>query len=90
LDINFIPLIDKDSELIRRFKRTTVSLHDSYVNLPEKWFVYRDRGFFGLKLNVHYSAMKWAIKGHYMEIGGIIRNKISSQKKLKGNSLCSN
>lgn len=36
MDISFIPLIDKDYELIRRFKRTTVSLHDSYVNLPEK------------------------------------------------------
>jgi transposase, IS5 family len=29
-------IIDINYELIRRFKTTTVSLHDSYVNLSEK------------------------------------------------------
>ncbi len=33
-------IIDRNYELIRRFKTTTASLHDSYANLSEKmkWF----------------------------------------------------
>jgi len=42
LDISFIiyNIIDRDYELIRRFKSTTASLYDSDVDLSEKvkWF----------------------------------------------------
>ena len=36
LDINFIALIDRDYELIRRSKTTITLLHDSQINLSEK------------------------------------------------------
>ncbi len=43
-------IIDRDYELIRRFKTTIASRHDSYVDLSEKnEVVYRDRGYFGAK-----------------------------------------
>jgi hypothetical protein len=35
-DKNFIALIDKDYALIRRFKTTTSSLHDSQIDLSKK------------------------------------------------------
>jgi IS5 family transposase len=40
-------VIDRDYELIRRFKKTNKSLHGSKVNLSEKnEMVYRDKGYF--------------------------------------------
>ena len=36
MDINFIVYINRDHELIRRFKTTMVSFHDSQVDLSEK------------------------------------------------------
>ncbi len=43
-------IIDRDYELIRRFKTTTASVHDSYVDVTEEnEVVYRDRGYFEQK-----------------------------------------
>ena len=58
-------IIDRDYELIRRFKTTTASVHDSYVDLTEEnEVVYIDREYFGAKTKGYNATMKRAVKGH--------------------------
>jgi len=73
--------MDRDYELIRRFKTTTASLHDFQIDLSEKnEVVYRDRGYFGAKSKGYDATIKRAVKEHLLEIRDILRNKrISSQ-----------
>jgi transposase, IS5 family len=55
-------IMDRDYELIRRFKTTIASVHDSYVDLTEKnEVVYRNRGYFGAKFDL-YTFLKFKIK----------------------------
>ncbi len=78
-------IIDRDYELIRRFKTTTASVHDSYVDLTEEnEVVYRDRGYFGAKTKVYNATMKRAVKRHTLGIRDILRNKRISSKRGKG------
>ena len=78
-------IIDRDYELIRRFKTITASVHDSYVDLTEEnEVVYRDRGYFGAKTKAYDATMKRAVKGHTLGIKDILRNKRISSKKSKG------
>ena len=87
LDISFIiyKIIDRDYELIRRFKTTTASVHDSYVDLTEEnEVVYRDRGYFGAKTKGYNTTMKRAVKGHTLGIKDILRNKRISSKRVPG------
>ena len=76
-------IIDRDYELIRRFKTTTTSLHDSHVDLSEKnEVVYRDRGYFGAKSKGYDATMKRAVKEHPLGISDILRNKRISSKRV--------
>ena len=78
-------IIDRNYQLISRFKTTTASIHDSYVDLTEEnEVVYRDRGYFGAKTKGYNTTMKRAVKGHTLGIKDILRNKRISSKKSKG------
>jgi IS5 family transposase len=79
-------IIDRNYELIRRFKTTTSSLHDSYVDFSEKnEVVYRDRGYFGAKSKGYDATIKRAVKEHHLGIRDILRNKRISSKRVPGN-----
>ena len=75
-------IIDKDYELIRRFRTTTASVHDSQIDLSElNEVVYRDRGYFGAIAKGFAATMQRAVRGHPLEIRDILRNeRISSQR----------
>ena len=75
-------IIDKDYELIRRFKTTTASVNDSQTDLSElNEVVYRDRGYFGAIAKGFAATMQRAVRGHPLEISDILRNqRISSQR----------
>lgn len=78
-------IIDRDYELIRRFKTTTASVHDSQVDLSEEnEVVYRDRGYFGAEAKGFAATMKKAVRGHPLGIKDIIRNKRISSKRVPG------
>ncbi len=78
-------IIDRDYELIRRFKTTTASVHDSYVDLTEEnEVVYKDRGYFGAKTKGYNVTMKRAVKGHTLGIKDILGNKRISSKRFQG------
>jgi len=78
-------IIYRDYELIRRFKTTTASVHDSQVDLSEKnEVVYRDRGYFGAKSKGYDATMKRAVRGHALGIKDILRNKRISSKGVPG------
>src|SRR5271169_6512950 len=78
-------IIDRDYELIRKFKTTTVSVHDSQVDLTEEnEMVYRGRGYFGAKTKGYNATMKIAVKGHTLGIRDILRNKIIISKRVPG------
>jgi len=78
-------IIDRNYELIRRFKTTTASVHDSYVDLTEEnEVVYRDRGYFGAKTKGYNTTVKRAVKGHTLGIKYISRNKRINSKRVPG------
>jgi IS5 family transposase len=78
-------IIDREYELIRRFKTTTASVHDSQVDLSEEnEVVYRDRGYFGAKSKGYDATMKRAVRGHALGIKDILRNKRISSKRVPG------
>jgi Transposase and inactivated derivatives, IS5 family len=78
-------IIDRDYELIRRFKTTTALVHDSQVDLSEEnEVVYRDRGYFGAKAKGFAATIKRAVRGHPLGIRDIIRNKRISSKRVPG------
>ncbi len=81
----FHNIIDIDYELIRRFKTTTASVHDSYVDMTkENEVVYRGRGYFGAKTKGYNATMKRAVKGHTLGIKDILRNKRISSERVPG------
>ena len=84
-------IIDRDYELIRRFKTTTESLYDSQVNLSEKmkWFTETEDT---LEQNQKVMMQQWkkVVKEHPLGMSDILRNKRISSKDLRGTSLCSN
>ena len=69
LDISFIiyNIIDRDYELIRRFKTTTAKIHDFQISFSKNEVVYRDRGYFGAKTKGHNATMKRAMKNYPIE-----------------------
>ncbi len=78
-------IIDKDYELIRRFKTTTASVHDSQIDLSElNEVVYRDRGYFGAIAKGFAATMQRAVRGHPLEISDILRNKRISSQRVPG------
>ena len=81
----FHTIIDKDYELIRRFKTTTASVHDSQIDLSElNEVVYRDRGYFGAIAKGFAATMQRAVRGHPLEISDILRNKRISSQRVPG------
>jgi transposase, IS5 family len=71
--------------LIRRFKATTTSFHDSYVGLYEKnEVVYKDKGYFGAKSKGYNATMKRTLKEHFLEIRNVLRNKRISSRRVQG------
>ncbi|AKB36468.1 Transposase [Methanosarcina siciliae C2J] len=78
-------IIDRDYELIRRFKTTTALVHNSQVDLSEEnEVVYRDTGYFGAEAKGFTATMKRAVRGHPLGIRDIIRNKRISLKRVPG------
>jgi len=78
-------IIDKDYELIRRFKTTTASVHDSQIDLSElNEVVYRDRGYFGAIAKGFAATMQRAVRGHPLEISDILRNQRISIQRVPG------
>jgi len=75
-------IIDKDFELIRRFKTTTASVHDSRIDLSGKnEVVYRDKGYFGVIAKGFSATMQRAVRGHPLGIRDVLRNeRISVQR----------
>jgi len=62
LDLNLIALINRDYELIRRFK-TTCIISCFSVDLSQKIeVVFIDRVYFGAKLKSYDATMKRAVK----------------------------
>ena len=81
----FHNIIDRDYELIRRFKTTTASVHDSYVDLTEEnEVVYRDRGYFGAKTKGYNATMKRAVKEHTLGIKDILEIRALARKEPQG------
>jgi len=79
-------IIDRNYELIRRFKTTTASVHDSQVDLSEEnEVVYRDREYFEAKSKGYDATKKRVVRRHVLGIWDILRNKRISSKKFKGN-----
>jgi IS5 family transposase len=71
--------------LIRRFKATTASVHDSQVDLSEEnEVVYRDRGYSGANSKGYNATMKRAVRGHTLGIKDLLRNKRISSKRVPG------
>lgn len=76
-------IIDKDYELIRKFKTTTASAHGSQVDLSEEnEVVYRDRGYIGAEARGFDATMRRAVRGHSLVIRDIIRNKRIRLKRV--------
>ncbi|WP_135603954.1 IS5 family transposase [Methanococcoides sp. NM1] len=76
---------DIDYDMIRRFKTTTASLHDSQVDLSEEGeVVYRDRGYFGATSKGYDATMQRGVRGHPIGIRDKMRNKRISSKRSKG------
>lgn len=78
--------VDKENQLIRRFKTTTASVHDSQIDLAEKnETVYRDRGYFGVKPRASIDkTMKRATRNHPLSLKEKRRNKAISRVRSLG------
>lgn len=77
--------MDIDFGLIRAYKTTVNSLHDSQVDLSnEGEVVYRDRGYSGASCNGYNATMKKGARGHPIGIRDKIRNKRISRKRAPG------
>ena len=76
---------DMDYGLIREYKTTTASVHDSQVDLSnEGEVVYRDRGYSGAACNGYNATMKKGARGHPIGVQDKIRNKRISRKRAPG------
>ncbi len=73
-------IVDKETQLIRRFVTTTASLHDSKIDLSEPGeTVYRDRGYFGTTVRGSMDkTMKKATRNHPLSTKDKRRNKAIS------------
>jgi len=74
-------IVDKETQLIRRFATTTASLHDSQIDLSEPGeTVYRDRGYFGTTVRGSMDkTMKKATRNHPLSTKDKRRNKAISR-----------
>ena len=74
-------IVDKETQLIRRFVTTTASLHDSQIDLSEPGeTVYRDRGYFGTTVRGSMDkTMKKATRNHPISTKDKRRNKAISR-----------
>lgn len=74
-------IVDKETQLIRRFVTTTASLHDSQIDLSEPGeTVYRDRGYFGTTVRGSMDkTMKKATRNHPLSTKDKRRNKAISR-----------
>nr|WP_319540446.1 IS5 family transposase [uncultured Methanospirillum sp.] len=74
-------IVDKETQLIRRFATTTASLHDSQIDLSEPGeTVYRDRGYFGTTVRGSMDkTMKKATRNHPISTKDKRRNKAISR-----------
>ena len=79
-------IVDKETQIIRRFATSTASLHDSQVDLSEEGeTVYRDRGYFGAPIKGSMDkTMKKATRNHPISTKDKRRNKAISRVR----SLC--
>lgn len=73
--------VDKETQLIRRFKTTTASLHDSKIDLSEPGeTIYRDRGYFGVTPQASMDkTMKRATRNNPLTVKDKRRNKAISR-----------
>ncbi len=74
-------IVDKETQIIRRFATSTASLHDSQIDLSESGeTVYRDRGYFGTPINGSMDkTMKKATRNHPISTKDKRRNKAISR-----------
>ena len=73
---------DVDYELIREFKTTTASVHDSQIDLSEEGeVVYKDKGYFGVKSRGYDATMKRGVRGKPLTYRDKLRNKRISKKR---------
>ena len=74
-------IVDKETQLIRRFVTTTASLHDSQIDLSEPGeTVFRDRGYFGTTVRGSMDkTMKKATRNHPLSTKDKRRNKAISR-----------
>ena len=74
--------IDTNYHLIRDFKTTTASVHDSQVDLGVKGLPrYADKGYDGAKTRGYDAAMEKATRGHKLGVRALLRNKRISRKR---------
>jgi transposase, IS5 family len=77
-----------DDDLIREYKTTTASLHDSQIDLVRKGDItaYRDKGYFGTTVcrGVDDKTMKRASRNHNLNGGELMRNKAISRIRAPG------
>ncbi len=74
-------IVDKESQIIRRFDTSTASLHDSQIDLSKSGeTVYRDRGYFGVRTEASIDkTMKKASRNKPLSIKDKRRNKAISR-----------
>lgn len=79
-------IVDKETQIIRRFATSTASLHDGQVDLSEPGeTVYRDRGYFGTPINGSIDkTMKKATRNHPISTKDKRRNKAISRVRSLG------
>jgi IS5 family transposase len=79
-------VVDKETQIIRRFATSTARLHDSQIDLSEPGeTVYRDRGSFGTSINGSMDkTMKKATRNHPISTMGKRRNKAISRVRSLG------
>jgi len=77
-------IVDKETQLIRRFATTTASLHDSQIDLSEPGeTVYRDRGYFGTTVRGSMDkTMKKATRNNPLSTKDKRRNKAISRVRF--------
>jgi IS5 family transposase len=75
-------IINRNYELIRRFKTTTTLLNDLQLDLSEKdTVIYKDIYYFGAKSKGYDAKMKRAVKEYHLGITDVLRNKRISSKR---------
>jgi IS5 family transposase len=74
-------IVDKETQIIRRFETTTAGLHDSQIDLSEPGeTIYRDRGYFGSPIRGSMDkTMKRSTRNHPISTKDKRRNKAISR-----------